>query len=102
MELIPNNIPVIGDAKRGDIGNTSQMYAKSLFEHFKMDASTLNPYMGIDSVQPFLEYEDKINFILALTSNKSAIDFEKLKIEDGDYLFQKIIKKFTSGMIRKI
>jgi orotidine-5'-phosphate decarboxylase len=92
-KLIPENVLIIGDTKRGDIGNTSQMYAKSMFEHFDMDASTLNPYMGIDSVNPFLEYENKINFILALTSNKSAFDFEKLKIEDGDYLYQKVIKK---------
>lgn len=93
VKLIPEDVLTIGDAKRGDIGNTSQMYAKSLFEHFNLDASTLNPYMGIDSVSPFLEYGNKINFILALTSNKSAFDFEKLKIEDGDYLYQKVIKK---------
>lgn len=93
VSLIPKDVLIIGDAKRGDIGNTSQMYAASMFDHFNMDASTLNPYMGIDSVSPFLEYEDKINFILALTSNKSSLDFEKLKIEDGDYLYQKVIKK---------
>lgn len=93
VKLIPDEVLIIGDAKRGDIGNTSQMYAKSLFDHFNMDASTLNPYMGIDSVAPFLEYENKINFILALTSNKSSFDFEKQKIEDGDFLYQKVIKK---------
>jgi len=91
--LIPDDVLIIGDAKRGDIGNTSEMYAEAMFKHFSMDASTLNPYMGIDSVEPFLKYEDKINFILALTSNKSAVDFEKQKLENGDFLFQKVIKK---------
>lgn len=93
IELIPNNILIIGDAKRGDIGNTSEMYAKSLFEYFNCDASTLHPYMGYDSISPFLEYNNKLNFILTLTSNKSSEDFEKQKLENGGYLFQYIIKK---------
>ncbi len=87
---------VIADAKRGDIGNTSSMYAKSVYEHFKCDAVTIHPYMGEDSVRPFLEYEDKLNFILALTSNSGASDFEKLKLEDGTFLFQKVISKVNS------
>ncbi|MBU2492561.1 MAG: orotidine-5'-phosphate decarboxylase [Bacteroidetes bacterium] len=93
IKLIPDNVLIIGDSKRGDIGNTSQMYAESMFKHFNLDASTLNPYMGIDSISPFLEYENKINFILALTSNKSSFDFEKQKLEDGSFLYQKVIKK---------
>lgn len=93
LELIPDDVLVIGDAKRGDIGNTSQMYAQSIFDHFNFDAITLHPYMGFDSVSPFLDYADKLHFILALTSNKGSADFEKLKIDDGDYLFQKVIKK---------
>jgi orotidine-5'-phosphate decarboxylase len=93
LEVIPDNIPVIGDAKRGDIGNTAKMYAKALFEYYNFDASTLNPLMGRDSVQPFLDYGDKINFLLGLTSNSGADDFEKLKLENGKFLFQEIIEK---------
>lgn len=93
MELIPDDILVIGDAKRGDIGNTSRMYAKAMFDEFKFDSTTLHPYMGFDSIEPFLEYEDKINFVLALTSNSSSADFEKKKLSNGKYLFQEVISK---------
>lgn len=93
ISLIPKNILIIGDAKRGDIGNTSRMYAESIFNYFKCDASTLHPYMGEDSIRPFLEDETKLNFILALTSNPSANDFEKLRLEDNKYLYQKVIEK---------
>ncbi len=93
LEIIPDDVFVIGDAKRGDIGNTSTMYAKSIYEYFKFDSVTLHPYMGIDSVEPFLEYKDKINFVLALTSNKSNSDFEKQKLISGEFLFQKVIKE---------
>lgn len=90
---IPKDILIIGDAKRGDIGNTSDMYAKALFDHFGFDASTLHPLMGEDSLQPFFNYTDKINFLLSLTSNPGANDFEKLKLESGHYLYQHIIEK---------
>ena len=70
---IPDNIFKIADAKRGDIGNTSIMYAKTFFETLDFDAVTLSPYMGKDSVNPYLEYKNKWAIILALTSNKSAI-----------------------------
>jgi len=93
IEIIPKDILIIGDAKRGDIGNTARMYADSIFNYFGCDASTINPYMGEDSVQPFLEFENKLNFILTLTSNPGSVDFEKLKIENGDYLYQQVIKK---------
>ncbi|GBD88924.1 orotidine 5'-phosphate decarboxylase [bacterium BMS3Abin03] len=93
LTLIPPDLPVIADVKRGDIGNTSGMYAKSVFDHFKFDAATLNPLMGKDSLQPFLNYKDKLNFILALTSNPGADDFEKLELNDGSFLYQKIIEK---------
>jgi len=77
IELISSyNIPVILDGKRGDIGNTSAAYAKSAFEVFKADAITVNPYMGEDSVMPFLEYKDRGVFVLCLTSNSGAQDFE--------------------------
>jgi orotidine-5'-phosphate decarboxylase len=93
IELIPDNTLIIGDAKRGDIGNTSSMYADSVFNWFKCDSVTVNPYMGEDSVTPFLNYQDKLVFILALTSNPGAEDFEKLKLADGNYLFQNVIRK---------
>ena len=93
LEIIPDDILVIGDAKRGDIGNTSKMYAKSLFEHFQLDSSTLSPYMGEDSLSPFLDYRDKIHFILALTSNPGSHDFEKLEIASGKKLYQEVIRK---------
>lgn len=92
LSFIPDDVLTIADAKRGDIGNTSEMYAKSVYEHFGFDSITLHPYMGKDSVQPFLEYSDKLNFILALTSNPGSSDFEKQILNDGSYIFQKVIK----------
>lgn len=93
IEYIGEEIFIIGDAKRGDIGSTSAMYAKSVYDYFNCDSITLHPYMGYDSVQPFLEYKEKLNFILALTSNKSASDFETLALNSGEALYQKVIKK---------
>lgn len=101
LDLIPDDILVIGDAKRGDIGNTSKMYARSLFEHFNLDASTLSPYMGKDSLSPFLEYTDKIHFILALTSNPGSHDFEKLEITSGKKLYQEVISKVNEWNVNK-
>ena len=95
IKLIPADTLIIADAKRGDIRNTSLMYAKSIFDYLKCDAVTLNPLMGKDSLEPFLEYEDKLNFILALTSNNGADDFEKLKLDNGRFLFQYIIEKIV-------
>jgi orotidine-5'-phosphate decarboxylase len=80
-EYIPSEIPIILDAKRGDIGNTACMYAKALYDVLKADAVTVSPYMGRDAVLPFLEYEDKGTFILCLTSNKGAADFQLTTIE---------------------
>lgn len=77
IAYIPQDIPVILDAKRGDIGNTSKAYAKAAFEDFKADAITLSPYMGIDSVSPFLEYAERFAYILCLTSNQGSADFQK-------------------------
>lgn len=93
LEYIPDDVLTIADAKRGDIGNTSQMYAESIFEYFKFDSVTLHPYMGYDSLDPFLNYPNKLNFILALTSNPGSADFEKLQMADGKFLFQKVIEK---------
>jgi orotidine-5'-phosphate decarboxylase len=93
LEHIPKDILVIADAKRGDIANTSEMYAKSVFEHFNFDSITINPYMGFDSIEPFLNYKDKLNFILALTSNPGASDFEKLELKDEKKLYQYVVEK---------
>ncbi len=85
---------VIADAKRGDIGNTSKMYAKAFFETMDFDAITVAPYMGVDSVSPFLEYDGKWVIMLALTSNKGADDFQFIKDRGtGDRLFEKVLKK---------
>ncbi|RLD42437.1 MAG: orotidine-5'-phosphate decarboxylase [Bacteroidetes bacterium] len=87
------NIFLIADAKRGDIGNTSAMYAKTFFETYNFDAVTLAPYMGLDTVSPFLAYTDKWSVVLALTSNKSAADFQYLTDKkSGDKLFESVLK----------
>lgn len=85
---------LIADAKRGDIGNTSKMYAKTFFEHLDFDAITVTPYMGEDSVSPFLEYTDKWVILLALTSNYGAEDFQfTIDREDHSRLFEKVIRR---------
>jgi orotidine-5'-phosphate decarboxylase len=86
IEYIPDDIPVIGDAKRGDIGNTSKAYAKTIFANFGFDATTVNPYLGFDSIEPFIEYSDRGVFILCRTSNAGALDFQPLRLEEqGNY-----------------
>lgn len=84
---------IILDAKRGDIGNTSEMYAASAFEHMKATAITVAPYMGEDSVKPFLKYPNKWIILLALTSNKGSADFQLTEGKDGERLFEKVLKK---------
>lgn len=86
------NIFIIADAKRGDIGNTSALYARSFFEEMKVDALTVAPYMGEDSVAPFLSYEDAWVIVLALTSNPGSHDFQLSKDENGEMLFEKVLK----------
>lgn len=76
IEYIPEDIPVILDAKRGDIGHTAKAYAKSVFEVFNADAVTVNPFLGYDSLEPFITYKDKGIFVLCLTSNKGSSDFQ--------------------------
>jgi orotidine-5'-phosphate decarboxylase len=93
IKYIPDNIPVIGDAKRGDIGNTSKAYAKAVFDVFKCDAVTVSPYLGYDSVEPFLQYKDKGIFILCRTSNKGARDFQDITAPDGRPLFEMVAGK---------
>jgi orotidine-5'-phosphate decarboxylase len=82
----------IADAKRGDIGNTSSYYARSFFEKMDFDAVTVAPYMGADSVQPFLAFENKWTILLALTSNAGSRDFQYLKTENGGFLYEEVLK----------
>lgn len=94
LEYIREKYPdlfVIADAKRGDIGNTSKMYARAFFSEYQFDAVTLSPYMGRDTVDPFLQFDGKWAVIVALSSNPSAADFEMLPLEDGGYLYEKVI-----------
>jgi len=100
INKIPNEIPIILDFKRGDIGNTSKKYAEYAFNYLNVDAVTLAPYMGSDSVEPFLEYTDRYAYILGLTSNPGANDFEKLVLEDGEMVYQKVIKKINDWNVK--
>ncbi|MBK9014943.1 MAG: orotidine-5'-phosphate decarboxylase [Saprospiraceae bacterium] len=93
MSLIPENIFTIADAKRGDIGNTSTQYAQAFFKQMNFDAVTVAPYMGEDSVKPFLEFKGKWVILLALTSNKGSYDFQFAEQENGEPLFEKVMKK---------
>jgi len=93
MEYIPSDIFTIADAKRGDIGNTSKMYAKTFFEYFNFDSVTVAPYMGNDSVSPFLEFSNKWVILLAATSNVGGLDFQYKKIEGGKRVFEEVLEK---------
>lgn len=84
---------IIADAKRGDIGNTSAMYARTFFEEYDVDSLTVAPYMGEDSVSPFLGYEGKWVILLALTSNKGSHDFQLTESPDGERLFEKVLRR---------
>jgi len=90
LKLIPKSVLTIGDGKRGDIGNTAERYAKSLFDDFGFDSVTVNPYMGFDSVEPFLTNPEKGVFILALTSNSGSKDFQRLKVGTKP-LYEKVV-----------
>lgn len=91
-ENYPNHF-IIADAKRGDIGNTSAMYARTFFEEYDVDSLTVAPYMGEDSVTPFLGYEGKWVILLALTSNKGSHDFQLTESPDGERLFEKVLRR---------
>lgn len=91
VRYIPDTHFKIADAKRGDIGNTSAQYAKAFFEVLPFDAITVAPYMGSDSIKPFLEYKDKWTIVLGLTSNSGAQDFEMQKVGD-EFLYQKVLR----------
>lgn len=88
----PNHF-IIADAKRGDIGNTSAMYARTFFEEYDIDSLTVAPYMGEDSVKPFLGYDGKWVILLALTSNKGSLDFQMTEDTNGERLFEKVLRK---------
>jgi len=92
LEYIPENIFTIADAKRGDIGNTSSMYAKTFFEKYNFNSVTVAPYMGEDSVTPFLEFKNKWVILLALTSNKGALDFQMDADTNGERVFEKVLR----------
>jgi orotidine-5'-phosphate decarboxylase len=106
MEKTVNYIPkdqfIIADAKRGDIGNTSAQYAKAFFETMNFDAITVAPYMGEDSVKPFLEFENKWAIVLGLTSNTGSKDFEQLRLvcentnQGSEFLYETVLKKVSS------
>ena len=83
-KIVNNRSITIADAKRGDIGNSSKCYAQSIFEYLGYDSVTVNPYMGVDSILPFLDYQEKGVFILCLTSNSGSFDFQKLKINNKE------------------
>jgi len=89
------HIPIILDSKRGDIGSTAEMYAKEAFERFKADAVTVNPYMGQDSAQPFLDYADKGTVLLCRTSNPGAVDIQDLEIE-GQPVYEKVAQMISN------
>lgn len=95
VKYIKENYPeifIIADAKRGDIGNTSRLYARSFFEHLDLDAVTVAPYMGSDSVSPFLGYEGKWVILLALTSNQGSADFQMIEDIKGQRLFERVLE----------
>lgn len=102
VNYIPKDILTIADAKRGDIGNTSTQYAKAFFETLQFDAITVAPYMGEDSVKPFLQFENKWAIVLGLTSNPGSEDFEQLKVvgrltnNGSEYLYQRVLSKVSS------
>jgi orotidine-5'-phosphate decarboxylase len=91
FESVPDGIFTIADAKRGDIGNTSKAYAKMCFDYFHADSITVNPYMGADSVIPFLEYSEKFVFLLGLTSNPGSFDFQRLET-DKSKVYEKVFE----------
>lgn len=97
VKYLRQNYPdqfIIADAKRGDIGNTSKMYARTFFREYDVDALTVAPYMGQDSVTPFIEgYDGKWVILLALTSNKGSLDFQLTEDKNGERLFEKVIRK---------
>ncbi|MEO6044269.1 MAG: orotidine-5'-phosphate decarboxylase [Tepidiformaceae bacterium] len=96
LAAIPAGIPVIGDVKRGDMGNTAEAYARAMFESWGFDAVTVNGYQGLDAVAPFLAYEGKGVYVLCRTSNQSSREFQELRLENGRQLFEEMALVATS------
>ncbi|ACF10502.1 orotidine 5'-phosphate decarboxylase [Chlorobaculum parvum NCIB 8327] len=96
LQALPPECLSIADAKRADIGNTSRQYAKAFFEAWPFDAITVAPYMGFDSLEPFFEYEDKLVFVLCLTSNPGSRDFEERIVEDGRPLYRSVLERVSA------
>ena len=94
VDYLPASVIKIADAKRGDIGNTSKMYAKAFFEELSFDSITVNPYLGYDSVAPFLDNPEKGAFILCVTSNKGSFDFQRI-YDGSNYLYEKVAAKIV-------
>lgn len=93
MNEIPSSIFTIADAKRADIGNSSERYAHTFFDEYNFDSITVNPYMGFDSVEPFFFKPDKSVFLLALTSNPGSSDFQRMKLDNGQYVYEQVVQK---------
>lgn len=93
---IPTGVPVIGDVKRGDIGNTAEAYARAMFEQWGFDAVTLSGYQGLDTVAPFLAYDDRGVYVLCRTSNPSSREFQELRLANGRQLFEEMALVATS------
>jgi len=91
LDYIPKECFTIADAKRGDIGNTSSLYARAFFQQMNFDSITVAPYMGEDSVKPFLEFPDKWVILLVHTSNPGSVDFQQLETRDGKYVYEEVI-----------
>ncbi|MCF8236640.1 MAG: orotidine-5'-phosphate decarboxylase [Saprospiraceae bacterium] len=91
IQSIPADKLIIGDAKRGDIGNTAKAYAKAVFDEMKCDAITVSPYMGVEALTPFMAYPDKWTIALALTSNPGSQDYQRLILEDGGVLWERVM-----------
>lgn len=96
LQALPPECLSIADAKRADIGNTSRQYAKAFFEAWPFDAITVAPYMGFDSLEPFFEYDDKLVFVLCLTSNSGSADFEERILDDGRPLYRAVLDRVRS------
>jgi len=92
-EMIPSECLLIADAKRGDIGNSSRMYAETFFQTYDCDAVTVAPYMGQDSVQAFLDHTDHWTVLLALTSNSGSADFQRLALQDGGQVYEQVLRE---------
>ncbi len=93
LENLPCESLSIADAKRADIGNTSEKYAQAFFDHWNFDALTVAPYMGHDSIEPFFDYEQKLIFVLCLTSNPGSADFEEKQLQSGPALYESVLGK---------